>query len=393
LIVVLFLTVQGQQWLLRFRADRLMADMQKLRLYQSTWEDAERLMKGWGAWGHYDGTCSAAHCQYRILLTDVSNADSPFATWVGSHGGFRLNDFLGGRAARVFASFAIQDGTILRKESGFLVSTTQLGHWYGSEEYPLALIVQTKSRSRLKESQADWWILGDDEQLAAHPFYKAGRPGGCKINCEEAVVTYSTRTPSDEIDRLTSFDLSCLTRFSPCKELDQLLPAAAEWHLYKDEDVNLRRIEAAAHRPCDIPLWAIARDARYALAIVGVSAGRQQRSDPVDGGSKFEIEEAHIKINAVLKGTPPWPLPSTVTAYPYPGYPYEADTLKYAEHLEPRKSYIVFPVGDDRKDQKLTEKSPMQLDRCDVWDDTPENRRLVESGIAQNDSFHGPESH
>lgn len=387
-IAALFAMVQGQQWLLRYRAYRLMADMRQLRLYESTWEDAQRLMNRWGAWGHYDGSCSAAYCQYRVRLNDLSNTDSPFATWVASHGGFRLYDLLGGRAARIVASFSIQDGRVLREELGVLVSTTRVGNWYGSEEYPLTLIVQTKSRSRLKQSQVDWWIMGDDEQLAIHPYFKAGRPGGCKINCEEAVVTYSTRTPFKDIDRLTSFNLSCLTRLAPCKELDQLLPAASDWRLYKDEDVDLRRIETAAHKPCDIPLWAIARDARYALAVTGFSAVKQQRSD---AGSKYEIEVAKVKINTILKGTPPWPLLSIVTAYPYSGYANEADTAGYVEHLAPRRSYIVFPVGDDRKDQKLTEDSSMRLDRCDVWEDTPENRHLVESGIAQNDSFQGPE--
>jgi hypothetical protein len=78
--------------------------------------------------------------------------------------------------------------------------------------------------------------MGGDEQLADHPYYKAGRPGGCDANCEEAVVTYSTRTPSSEIDRLTSFNFSCLTQFSSCMELDQLLPAAKDWHLYHESD-------------------------------------------------------------------------------------------------------------------------------------------------------------
>jgi hypothetical protein len=32
--------------------------MHQIRLYQSTWADALRLMHRWGSWGHYDGTCT-----------------------------------------------------------------------------------------------------------------------------------------------------------------------------------------------------------------------------------------------------------------------------------------------------------------------------------------------
>jgi hypothetical protein len=56
--------VQFQQRLLCFRAERLMADMHEIRLYQTTWADAQKLMQKWGGWGHYDGTCTSAECRY-----------------------------------------------------------------------------------------------------------------------------------------------------------------------------------------------------------------------------------------------------------------------------------------------------------------------------------------
>jgi hypothetical protein len=36
--------------------------------------------------------------------------------------------------------------------------------------------------------------MGPDEDLARHPYYKVGRPGGCKPNCQMASVNYSTHT-------------------------------------------------------------------------------------------------------------------------------------------------------------------------------------------------------
>ena len=47
-----------------------MADMHQIRLYHSTWADAQKLMDRWGAWGHYDGSCTATECRYAIEIGD-----------------------------------------------------------------------------------------------------------------------------------------------------------------------------------------------------------------------------------------------------------------------------------------------------------------------------------
>ena len=73
LVLVAFLAVQIQQRTLRWHAERLMADMHQIRLYQSTWADAQRLMHRWGAWGHYDGSCTAANCKYEIELANIAS--------------------------------------------------------------------------------------------------------------------------------------------------------------------------------------------------------------------------------------------------------------------------------------------------------------------------------
>lgn len=383
LVLLTFGTVQFQQRLLRHRAEQLMADMHQIDLYRSTWADAQRLMTRWGAWGHYDGTCAAAECRYQITLTDI--AYSKFA-WLMQHGGFRIYSLFGGRASRLVASFTVQDGTIWRETAAVTV-TASPRLLSRDDEFPLTLIVLTKSRQRLRDSADDWWIMGSDDQLADHPYYKAGRPGGC-TGCEEAVVTYSTRTPSAEIDRLTSFNLSCLTQFFSCTELEQLLPAAKDWHLYHEEDSAVQQT-ASPVRPCDIPLWVIARDTRHALIVEGLSKRNMkvpgfsfvEATNTITNGPDFAKEEARVKILTPLKGVTPWMRESVVLAYPYGG------TTGAAEHLFPGKRYIVFPVGDDRRDQVLTKESPIELDRCGVWEDTAENRREVEKGVAQNDGL------
>lgn len=396
LVLVTLAAVQFQQRLLRYRAEELMADMHRIRLYQSTWLEAQRLMNRWGAWGHYDGTCTARQCRYEIALTDISYRKFE---WLMQHGGFRVYCWLGGRATRLSVSFTVQDGTIWRETAGIAVTATPK-LLSTADDFPLTLIVLTKSRQRLRATENDWWIMGADEQLAEHPYYKAGRPGGCKINCEEAVVTYSTRTPPAEIDRLTSFNFSCLTQLLSCAELDQLLPAAKDWRLYHEEKNSAMRESAGPPRSCNIPLWALARDTRYALVVEGISATIAKKpgtvflaaDEPLGSGPDFKREENNVKILTILKGAPPWDLGSIVLAHPYGGTEFYPDSLGASEHLIPGKRYLVFPIGDDRRDQSLTRESPIELDPCGVWADTSENTRELEKGFTQNDGLRGAES-
>ena len=390
LVLLTLATVQFQQRLLRHRADQLMADMHEVHLYRSTWADAQKLISRWGAWGHYDGACTTAACRYEITLTDISNSK---CRRLMQHGGFRVYSLFGGRASRLSVSFTVRDGMIWRETAAFTV-TASPKLLSLADEFPLTLIVLTKSRQRLRSSEDDWWIMGGDDQLAEHPYYKAGRPGGCKINCEEAVVTYSTRTPSAEINRLTSFNFSCMTQFSSCMQLEQLLPAAKDWHLYQESDPATQWKTSQA-KPCDIPLWVIARDTRHALIVEGISKGSVKVAGfsvvgPASGisiGPDRDREESRVKILFSLKGVSPWTRGAVVVAYPH------AATTKAAEHLFPGKRYIVFPVGDDRRDEVLTKESPIELDRCGVWEDTPENRHEVEHGIEQNDELREAEFH
>jgi hypothetical protein len=391
-VLLAFAVVQTQQWMLRWRAERLMADMHQIRLYQSTWADAQKLMVRWGAWGHYDGSCTAMDCRYRITMNDLSwfSADSPNSAWVEwllVHDPLNLYSWFGGRATRLYVTFTVQDGAIWRKTAAIAV-TASPRLLSAADEFPVTLIVETKSRQRLRATRDDWWIMGEDDQLAEHPYYRAGRPGGCKINCEEAVVTYSTHTPPAEIERLTTFDLSCLTRlwFHSCTTLEEVLPAARPWRLYDDNSPNYQppRPASSTPKPCGIPIWALARDSPYALSVDALSSSQRRKPDD-------EREVDRVKIVASLKGAAPWIAGTIVDALTYPGdltYP----PFEEPEHLLPGKRYIVFPVGMDRRDDPvLTKDSPLDLRRCAVQEDTPENRRELEKGFAQNDALRGPE--
>ena len=127
LLLLTFLAVQFQQRALRWRAERLSADMHQIRLYQSTWADAQRLMHRWGAWGHYDGTCTAASCKYTIKIVgfDYYNPNGPrhaWLDWLMQHDRLNLYQWFGGRGSAFLASFTVHNGTIWRESAAFGVS-------------------------------------------------------------------------------------------------------------------------------------------------------------------------------------------------------------------------------------------------------------------------------
>src|SRR5216683_6968530 len=123
LVLITFLAVQIQQRMLRWHAERLLADMHQIRLYESTWADAQRLMHRWGAWGHYDGSCTAESCKYEISMNDLAFYDPQiprhaWVDWLLLHDRFNLYYWFGGRPAGFEASFTVRDGTIWRESSG-----------------------------------------------------------------------------------------------------------------------------------------------------------------------------------------------------------------------------------------------------------------------------------
>jgi hypothetical protein len=392
LILLAFAAIQIQQRMLRWRAERLLADMQQIRLYQSTWGDAQRLMHRWGAWGHYDGLCTAASCKYEIAMYSAfHNPRGPrhaSLDWLLTHDRLNLYSWLGGRGSAFKASFTVHDGTIWRESYAFgaVVSGRQIKK---ENDFDLSLSLGAESYQRLHRTlSGPFTFMGGSDQLIGHPYYKVGRPGGCMINCELGIVYFSTHTPPAEIERLTSYNLSCMTRFNPCARLEDLLPAAEAWQLYPDHElsedelrVREKKAEEWQEKPCSVPVWALARDTRYVLAVEALST----RAEKIEQMQDWFQEAAQVRVVASLKQPVPWPLGAVVTAYP--NVRYHSHPPADAEHLVPGSRYIVFPIGNDQRDRLLTKESPITLERCGVQEDTPEIRHELEIGFAQNDAL------
>ncbi len=198
--------------------------MHQIRLYQSTWADAQRLMHRWGAWGHYDGSCTAADCEYDNRdgrIPCYSNPCIPSHAWL---------DWL-------FDARPIQSLSMVRRtrRQGSLPPSRFTMEPSGETGTGISINVPTRRMRKDNDCRLDslYWCrelpasssdtrrtrflwMGGAEGLAQHPYYKVGRPSGCKILCQIVNVYYSTHTPPAEIERLTSYNFSCFTRFNPC---------------------------------------------------------------------------------------------------------------------------------------------------------------------------------
>ena len=159
LVLLTFLAVQIQQRTLRWRAERLSAEMHQIRLYQSTWADAQRLMHRWERWGHYDGSCTAPSCKYEIEMDSVRPLQPPYSTprLAGlAPPARRLNlyQWFGGRLSAFHASFMVHDGTIWRESTAMGVSVPRRRIRAGNDDdFDWSLTVSAESNQRLHNSR------------------------------------------------------------------------------------------------------------------------------------------------------------------------------------------------------------------------------------------------
>jgi hypothetical protein len=405
LALITFLAVQIQQRMLRWRAERLMADMHQIRLYQTTWADAHRLMHRWGAWGHYDGSCTAASCKYEIRIDNAPQ--HAWSLWLLRHDRLNLWEWFGGRGSAVGASFTVHDGTIWREGSWIGVSVprkrmkrvTYADTILNDDDFEWTLSVGAGSYQRLHRTLGEFGVfMGDsDDELAQHPYYKVGGPDGCMVLCQTAIAYYSTHTPPAEIERLTSYNFPCFTRFNPCTYIQDLLPASREWHRYDNVNECNSSPTVPVPKPCtfseysvpkpapcsSIPVWAQARDARYVLAVEALSTKIEKVHE--DYG-EYRNEATKVRVVGSLKEPAPW-LPGAIVNADHIYWLNDASQSSEGKHLVPGGRYIVFAIGNDRRDQLVTKDSPLKFERCGVQEDTPEIRRHLERGFAQNDTL------
>jgi hypothetical protein len=104
----------------------------------------------------------------------------------------RGSGLFGGRWATLRTTLTVHNGTIWRETATIAVDVPPGLRHYREPNLDYLLIIETRSRQRLLRSPDDDSILGSDEQLAEHPYYKADR-AAAKIALLRALAIPLTR--------------------------------------------------------------------------------------------------------------------------------------------------------------------------------------------------------
>jgi hypothetical protein len=384
LLVLMAAILRIQSYFFRQRAERLMADFQALKLHETPWRDAQQLMSRWGRFGGYKGDCNASFCRYSVILGSpmtgikaLMPADRiyhfVFPTSISPL--FALYEILGGRSATLRTTFVVQDGIVVRKSAVFIYD-------HGPVTYPrdgYSLIATSRAASRLTDYR-NWPLIGSN-QLVEHPHYVVTRPGGCSF-CLMANVTFTPDTPLAEMRQLTTFNLGCLTRLLPCRYLEDIYPAAEEWHLYdgtlggRPEPANKASYPTEQPLGCRVPLFARGREADWIFSVAAVQESQERRPGEV-------VETAKVRLESILKGSTTYKPGQVleVVSRSWRNYtPFEIETP-----LTPSQHFLLLPL--DPRDKS----HPIELERCLVLPDTPEIRAQLQQGINENDTLKYPD--
>ena len=221
LAIAAWLYAEGAQWLLRWRAEKLLADIQALEVNRSSWSDAQRLMLKWGRWGNYWGTCTAESCEYWIDMTHVlperlrGYPDEGVKNWLP-----RLMDHLGQRTAVVQAGFSVERGRVTEKSFREIV-TLPVRVWYArGGAYVPELFVWSSEYERFSSDE-------DDAQLRSHIKVRNLKgPWGLRTQ-------FASQVEPVERAALMSFQFSCITQFSPCLSERDILPEG--WRMLEEK--------------------------------------------------------------------------------------------------------------------------------------------------------------
>jgi hypothetical protein len=189
-------TGKVEQVLLRRRSARRLTEIQSFEMRQTSRAEAQSRLQPWGSNAKLDNHCDAHECSLEVTLSDLVHPHNPkssafqqlddYIRWRFKLG-YNVGPFVrigmawlrpyllaGGHPAQIQATLGMRDGIVWSKGFAVLIDAYQLNTskifgntWDGFS----TLIAETRRVSRFEIGSA---------QLALHPDYAIGQPGGCE---------------------------------------------------------------------------------------------------------------------------------------------------------------------------------------------------------------------
>lgn len=344
IVLILAVVIRVDQYLLRRKAERLLADLKSLEMRKSTHQDARQVIDRWKEEVYKKGPCEPAWCDVRISLGDVFERHVMFFT---NHPRLvYLYQLLGGRPAMIDGFIRVRKNIVWGK--GIMAGVAsyfgrdQNGGWFF-----FSLIGQAGSGS-------------PDFISALHPEYAVGTPSGCTF-CKEAHVTFTPYTDSAEVKRLMDINFSCLTNWHPCKTKADILPTA--WNEYTAEEKSK---ENSVQRMCSPDVVRV--------------LSRESRRVVIGEVTKAEPSAGYGEVTVLLKGDfKSW----------NPHFPLAPENYSFSESLPMKEKlgdrYVLFfehPIVTYRVDH-----DPV----CTALPATAANVGAVRLGVAEDWADHNRE--
>ncbi len=361
-IIFCFVAIQVQQRSLERRATALLQVLRDTELRMTPRANAFSLLSKVDLPWVQRGACPNTNCTTDFDLRDFAWKHIDF--FAGHQWLFRAYEILRGRPARIRASIAIIDGVVWEKDfTVFLEVPEQEGPFapFRGNHYTLIASLGTQSN----------FYPHISPRLLLHTNYEIGQPGGCSV-CVEGWVKFTPFAAPDDVRRLMQVNLSCLTRWRPCRDQSDLIPVAwSEYLVDSDADRSDElRNELPKCGPAVVGLFA--RDSQNAVIAAAIAT-----RVAAENGESFQ--STAFRLVQRLKRADFWHVGGVREARVYDGQVALASTDKMTE-VTPGKQFILlfnhYPMAKEAMEESL--------ETCGIVPATEKNLDLVKSRIAED---------
>lgn len=202
--------IRLDQYILRWRAERLQSDIRSLELRKSTYADARQIIDRWGSDAHDQGPCRRNRCDVEISLSDFAWSSGEFVWRTPTRS--RIFRSLGARPAIAEAGIRVRNdfviGKAISESVGGPCNEDEIDH-------------QTLCLTVMGHAQTGARRFIDFR----HPEYTFYKPGGCTF-CVDASVIFSPYASPADVRRLADVNFGCITQWTPCETEEDILPTA-----------------------------------------------------------------------------------------------------------------------------------------------------------------------
>jgi hypothetical protein len=213
---------EAYQWLLRWRAGKLLADVRSLEVNRSQWPDAQKMMARWGRWSVPKASCTTESCVYQINLIQS------LPPILGGYPGKGVKNWLpkivghlGLRGAAARAGFTVEHGIVTSKWFGEQV-TLPVQDWNNSGDYVPYLSVSSGGFSRFHQRASEFPHLHPNRMVQAYPH---------GLN-----VMFDPQEDPSEQALLLDYRFSCFTQLRPCRSEGDMLPEG--WRMLQEQQIQ-----------------------------------------------------------------------------------------------------------------------------------------------------------